>query len=192
MSYVGPTTGVSYVGPTTGVSGDARVYGHAQVSGDARVYGHAQVYGHAWVFGNACVSGDARVSGDAQVYGHAWVYGDACVSGDARVYGHAWVYGDACVRKQTDIAWVDRVGAGNPMTLHRTETDGVEGWRINAGCRHWEAATVAEVCEMVRNNVAGGPVEWKERCVDVQTISRWGRQVRMALAYLASMVEEGK
>jgi hypothetical protein len=43
------------------VSGDARVYGNAQVYGDARVYGNAQVYGDARVYGNARVYGDARV-----------------------------------------------------------------------------------------------------------------------------------
>ena len=57
--------------------------GNAWVSGDARVYGDAEVYGNAWV------SGDAEVSGDAWVSGNAWVYGDARVSGDAEVYGNA-------------------------------------------------------------------------------------------------------
>jgi len=38
------------------------------------------VSGNAWVFGSAQVSGDALVSGDARVYGNARV------SGDARVY----------------------------------------------------------------------------------------------------------
>ena len=162
------------------------VFDSATVSDSAKILGDAWVYGNAWVSGSARVSGDARVSGSARVYGSARVSGDAQVSGNARVYGDARVY------KQTDIAWVDRVGTGNSMTLHRTETDGVEGWRINAGCKHWEAPTVAEVCEMVRNNVAGGPAEWEECYVDVQTISRWDRQVRMALVYLASMVEESE
>jgi hypothetical protein len=53
------------------VSGNAWVYGNAEVSGDARVYG------------NARVSGNAEVSGDAWVYGNARVYGDAEVSGNA-------------------------------------------------------------------------------------------------------------
>lgn len=42
-------------------------------SGDAWVYGNAQVYGDAQVYGNARVYGDAQVSGNAQVYGDAWV-----------------------------------------------------------------------------------------------------------------------
>ena len=41
------------------------------MSGDARVYGDAEVYGDARVCGDAWVSGDARVCGDA------WVSGDA-------------------------------------------------------------------------------------------------------------------
>lgn len=35
--------------------------------------------GNAWVYGNAQVSGDAWVCGDAQVYGDAWVCGNAWV-----------------------------------------------------------------------------------------------------------------
>ena len=42
-------------------SGDAWVYGNAQVSGDAWVYGNARVSGTAWVYGTAQVSGNARV-----------------------------------------------------------------------------------------------------------------------------------
>ena len=61
------------------------------MSGNAWVYGDAQVYGNAWVSGNAQVYGNARVSGNAWVYGNAWV------SGNARVYGDAQVYGDARV-----------------------------------------------------------------------------------------------
>ena len=45
--------------------------GNAWVSGDAQVFGNAQVSGDAWVYG------DAWVSGNAQVSGNAWVYGDA-------------------------------------------------------------------------------------------------------------------
>ena len=40
-------------------------------SGDAWVYGDAQVYGNAWVSGNARVSGNAWVYGNAQVSGNA-------------------------------------------------------------------------------------------------------------------------
>ena len=49
-------------------SGNAWVYGNAQVSGDAQVYGNAQVTGDAQVYGNALVSGNAQVSGDARVF----------------------------------------------------------------------------------------------------------------------------
>ena len=41
--------------------------------------------GNAWVFGNAQVDGNARVSGNA------WVRGNALVYGDAQVDGNAWV-----------------------------------------------------------------------------------------------------
>jgi len=77
------------------VSGNARVYGNAQVSGNAWVSGDARVYGNAQVSGNACVSDDARVYGDAHVSGDARVYGDAHVSGDAWVSGNARVSGDS-------------------------------------------------------------------------------------------------
>ena len=73
------------------LSGNAWVYGNAQVYGNAWVYGNAQVYGNAWVYGNAQVSGDALVSGNARVSGNAQVYGNARVSGNAQVYGNAKV-----------------------------------------------------------------------------------------------------
>ena len=87
------------------VSGNALVYGNAQVSGDAwvygdaRVYGDAQVYGDAWVYGNALVYGNARVSGDA------WVYGDAQVSGDARVSGKVKLTAVLCSRFCFEFDW---------------------------------------------------------------------------------------
>ena len=52
-------------------SGDAWVYGDAEVSGNARVSGNAWVYGNARVSGNAEVYGNARVSGNAEVSGNA-------------------------------------------------------------------------------------------------------------------------
>lgn len=60
-------------------------------SGDAWVYGDAQVFGDAWVYGDAWVCGNARVYGNARVCGNARVFGNAQVRGDARVYGDAWV-----------------------------------------------------------------------------------------------------
>jgi len=45
--------------------------------------------GDAWVFGNAEVFGNARVSGDAEVFGNARVSGDARVFGNAEVSGNA-------------------------------------------------------------------------------------------------------
>ena len=46
-------------------------------SGDAWVFGNAEVFGNAWVFGNAEVFGNARVSGDARVFDNAEVSGNA-------------------------------------------------------------------------------------------------------------------
>ena len=45
----------------------------------------SNLYGNAWVSGDACVYGDADVSGNARVSGNACVYGDADVSGNADV-----------------------------------------------------------------------------------------------------------
>ena len=58
--------------------------------------------------GNAWVFGDAEVSGDAQVYGNAWVYGNAEVSGDARVFGDAWVFGNADILQITGLGTCNR------------------------------------------------------------------------------------
>ena len=70
-------------------SGDAWVFGNAEVSGNARVSGNAEVSGNAIVSGNAEVSGNAIVSGNAEVSGNARVSGNAEVSGNARVSGNA-------------------------------------------------------------------------------------------------------
>ena len=45
--------------------------------------------GDAWVFGNAEVSDNAWVSGDARVFDNAMVSGNARVFGDAEVFGNA-------------------------------------------------------------------------------------------------------
>lgn len=62
--------------------------GNAWVSGNARVFGNAEVSGNAWVFG------DARVFGDAEVSGNARVFGDARVSGN----------GEKCTSKAITIS----------------------------------------------------------------------------------------
>lgn len=66
--------------------------------------------GDAWVYGNAQVSGNARV------YGNAWVYGDAQVYGDARVYGNAWVSGDAKIENNDNHCGFDCFGSANRHT----------------------------------------------------------------------------
>ncbi|WP_248623195.1 hypothetical protein [Citrobacter koseri] len=101
-------------------SGNAWVYGDAQVYGNAWVYGDAQVYGNAWVYG------DARVSGNAQVYGNAWVYGDA------RVSGNAWVYGDARVSGNAHWITIGPIGSENGfLTAFRQKDNSIV---VSRGC----------------------------------------------------------
>jgi hypothetical protein len=87
------------------ISGDAWVFGNAQVSGNACVYGNAWVYGNARVYGNAQVFGNAWVSGNARVYGDARVFGNACVYGDARVYGKIRLETILCSRFSFEFQW---------------------------------------------------------------------------------------
>ena len=95
------------------LSGNAWVYGDAQVSGDARVYGNA------------------RVSGDALVYGNAWVSGDALVSGDAQVSGNARVRSYAVISELKTIFWASNIGSENG-TL--TVFNGKDGLIVTRGC----------------------------------------------------------
>ena len=85
-------------------SGDAWVYGNAEVYGDAEVSGNARVYGDAEVYGNAEVSGNARVYGDAEVSGNARVYGDA----DYIVFKNTWSSGRYFTYTKSNRKW--RVG----------------------------------------------------------------------------------
>ena len=76
--------------------------------------------GDAWVYGDAQVSGNAQVSGDARVYGDAWV------CGDARVYGDAWVCGDAWVQNCRDYSATSCFGSENrTTTFFRTKDGGI-------------------------------------------------------------------
>jgi hypothetical protein len=74
------------------------------------------------------------------------------------------------------------------MTLHRIRVETGFGWRINAGCRHFEGATVHAVCDLVRANVQAGPAEWDTKPTETQ--ARWAAQVFAALDYLTAMVAE--
>ena len=104
-------------------SGNAWVYGNAEVSGNAEVYGNARVSGNAEVYGNAWVYGNAEVSGDA------WVYGNAEVSGNAEVYGNAWVYGNSEVSKLNDyILFKNTWSSGRYFTYTKSN----EMWKV--GC----------------------------------------------------------
>ena len=126
-------------------SGNAWVYGDAEVYGDARVYGNARVYGDAWVYGNAEVCGDAWVCGDARVYGDAWVYGNARVYGDAEVYGNARVYGDAEVCGDADYAYAHGFGSCFRTTTFFRLKDGGVG--VRCGCFY---GTLQEFRDKVR------------------------------------------
>ena len=100
--------------------------GDAWVSGNAKVYGNAEVSGDAWVSGNAKVSGDAWVSGNAKVYGNAEVYGDAWVSGNAKVYGNAEVSGNA------DYLVIGPIGSRNDITtFFKTANNDI---KVSCGC----------------------------------------------------------
>jgi carbonic anhydrase/acetyltransferase-like protein (isoleucine patch superfamily) len=179
----------TYVGPNARVRDNARVRGNAWVQGNARVRDNAEVGGNARVGGNAVVGGEAEVRGNAVVGGEAEVRDNAEVRGNAEVGGNARVVGNACLTRSSHLAWVDRVGSGHPMTLHRIslDDDGF-GWRINAGCRHFEAPTVQEVCDLVKQNLKTPVEEWSHGSSEEQSL--WAKQVRAALKYLASMVED--
>ena len=47
------------------------------------MFGDALVSGNAWVFGYAQLFGDALVSGDAKVFGDAWVLNPLTITGSA-------------------------------------------------------------------------------------------------------------
>lgn len=166
------------------VLNEARVYDHAQVRQNARIIDAARVYGHAAVFGSAEVGGNARIYGEAAICGYAEISGNARVFGEVEIYGHARVRGNAIIETQEDVAWVDRVGTGEGLglTLHRVS----EGWRLDAGCRVFEAATVDEVCAEVRANMHRPDEEWAHLENDV--VARYVRQVNTALDFLSAMV----
>ena len=113
-------------------------------SGNAWVYGDAEVYGNARVFGDARVYDNARVFGDAWVFGDARVFGDAWVSGDARVFGDAWVSGDA------DYTTIHGFGTQfRTTTFFRCKDKQV---RVSCGCFF---GTIPEFREQVKNTRNG-------------------------------------
>lgn len=118
-------SGNAWVFGNAQVYGNAQVFGNARVSGNAQVFGDAQVSGDAWVFGDARVRGNARVHGDAQVRGNAWVHGNADVYGNADVHGDAQVHGNADVLQITGLGTVHRT-----TTAFRTKDD----IKISCGC----------------------------------------------------------
>ena len=92
----------------------------------------AWVSGNAWVYGNAQVSGNAWVYGNAQVSGNAWVSGNARVYGNARVSGDAWVSGNADIENDNNHCGFDCFGSCNRHThAYLTKDNKVE---ITCGC----------------------------------------------------------
>ena len=127
-----------------------------QSSGNAWVYGNAEVSGNAWVYGNAEVYGNARVYGNAEVSGNAWVYGNAEVYGNARVYGNAWVSGNARVSGDAEVS-----GNADYTTIHgfgtqfRTTTFfQCEDKQIRVSCGCF-LGTIPEFREQVKNTREG-------------------------------------
>ena len=101
--------------------------------------------GNAWVYGDAQVYGNAQVSGNAQVYGDAWVSGNARVYGDAQVYGNAWVYGNAQVQCCRDYSAASCFGSENrTTTFFRTKDNGIS---VRCGCFY---GTLEEFREKVK------------------------------------------
>lgn len=110
------------------------------------------------------------------------------IASTANVSGSARVSGEGRVASNDDIAWVDRVGSGESMTLHRI----VDGWRVNAGCVSFEAPTVNEVLVQVLANTdaeVAEPNRWSFATREMR--ERWATQVQAACVYLASMVKDG-
>ena len=135
------------------ISGNAWVSDSARVSGDAEVYGNAEVSGNAWVFDSARVSGDARV------------YGNARVSSSARVHGNALISGNADLARSRHVLTLGPVGSGDrTVTIHR-HYDGPSaakwGHRINAGC--W-SGTLGELADRIAGDGHGWPAGLVDRC----------------------------
>ena len=90
--------------------------------------------GNAWVYGNAEVYDNAWVFGDAKVYDNAWIYGDAKVFGNALVYGNAWVCGDAHIVTNADYAvYKNTWSSGRWFTYTRSNKKWVVGCFYGTG-----------------------------------------------------------
>lgn len=80
------------------ITGDAMVYGSAEVTDNARVTSDAVVYGHA------VLRGSAKVKDAAKVYDNAVVTGGAYVGGASEVFGNAWLGGNARVMRGSRVS----------------------------------------------------------------------------------------
>ena len=106
--------------------------------------------GDAWVFGNAEVFGNARVSGDAEVFGNARVSGNARVFGNAEVFGNARVFGNAEVFGNADYTTIHGFGTQfRTTTFFRCKDKQV---KVSCGCFY---GTIPEFREQVKNTRDG-------------------------------------
>ena len=85
------------------ISGNAKVWGNAQVQDDTRVFDNAEVFGNAKISGEAMVFGNSYVTDYASVAGYAQVCSNAHVDYFAKIFGHAQVYGHAHITDKSRI-----------------------------------------------------------------------------------------
>jgi carbonic anhydrase/acetyltransferase-like protein (isoleucine patch superfamily) len=140
------------------LSGDAKVWGNAEVCGDAKVWGNAEVCGDAKVWGNAEVWGDAEVSDNAEVWGNAKVWGDAKVWGNAEVWGDAKVWDNAEVWGNAKV-WGNAEVSGNAEVWGNAEVSGVA--KVWGDAKVWGNAEVSGDAEVSDNaEVWGNAKVW--------------------------------
>lgn len=178
----------TFQGPHSRINHGARLIDDGCLFGDAEINDNSQISGRASLYGNAKLFHDAQVSGDVTMHGWASACDQSRITGRVRMTGHCSIRGAGDIAHQDHVAWVDRVGSGQSITLHRIRAEDGYGWRINAGCRYFEASTPNRVCNIVRNNISNGPVEWDMETPETQT--RYANQVLAALLFLESMVNE--
>jgi hypothetical protein len=85
------------------VSGNAKVFGDAEVSGNAWVKDNAEVFSNAKVYGNAWVRDNTKVYDHAKVFGYAEVFSSAKVYDYANVGGYAEVFRNAKVGGYAEV-----------------------------------------------------------------------------------------
>lgn len=85
------------------VCGNSRVYDYAEVCDRAKISDHAWVFGYASIAGYAIIRNFAVVGGNVKVYDAASVGGDAWIQDDARILENAYVGGRAYICDDAEI-----------------------------------------------------------------------------------------